>query len=121
MKGFRDARRRISGAAWDKIEELNALYDAEAQARFIRRIMEEDGVSYDEAWRLVREEPKYSMGWKMCSPAVVMMLKMPGGKEKFRKWLTPEELEIFDRDVAPMNLRKIYKDAKRREKKRMGV
>ena len=34
-------------------------------------------------WRLCQTEPKYSMGLKMCSPAVVMMLTMRGGVERF--------------------------------------
>lgn len=120
MNGFRKVKEAVGsvkGAAWQKIEDINALYDTEAQARYLQKIMKEDGVSYEEACRLTREEPKYSMGWKMCSPAVVLMLKMPGGKDRFREWLTPEELEIFDKEVADMNFRAIYRKAKREKKK----
>lgn len=91
--------RSLKDAGWEQIEQWNAKLDDESIKRYIAKIQQEDGVTYDEAWRLVREEPKYSMGFKMCSPAVVMMLTMRGGKARFRKMLTPEEQEIFDSEV----------------------
>jgi len=78
-----------------KNDELNAYLDAIAVQEYYAKICKEDGVSYEEAIRLCETEPKYSMGLKMCSPAVITMLQLPGGKKKFASWLTPEELQIF--------------------------
>lgn len=89
----------MKDAGKDKIDDFGQLLDAESRSRFIAKICKEDGVDEAEAWRLIREEPKYSMGFKMCSPAVVMSLKSKRGKEKFREILTPDELRIFDEEV----------------------
>ena len=79
----------------NKNDEINAYFDAVAVQEYYAKICKEDGVTYEEAIRLCQTEPKYSMGLKMCSPAVMVMLTFPGGKKKFASWLTPEELEIF--------------------------
>ena len=79
----------------DKNEELNAYLDQIAISEYYAKICKEDGVTYEEAVQLCIMEPKYSMGLKMCSPAVITMLQLPGGKKKFAEWLTPEELAIF--------------------------
>lgn len=121
MIGMRDAMRRVKALGWDKIEEYNQRLDDESVMRYIRRIMEEDHVGYEEAWRLCREEPKYSMGLKMCSPAIVMMLKSEKGRARFREMLTPEELEIFDKEVAgKINFRKAVKQEFKRQRKKKG-
>lgn len=78
-----------------KNDELNAYLDSIAVQEYYAKICKEDGVTYEEAIRLCETEPKYSMGLKMCSPAVITMLQLPGGKKKFASWLTPEELQIF--------------------------
>lgn len=106
----------IREEAWQKIEEINQIYDAKAQRRFIETIMREDKVDRDEAFRLTREDPQYSLGWKMCSPSVMLMIRSRKGQERFRGWLTPEEDEIFTRDVIPMNLGKLVKDEMKRKK-----
>lgn len=89
----------MKDAGKDKIDDFGQLLDAESRSRFIAKICKEDGVDEAEAWRLIREEPKYSMGFKMCSPAVVMSLKTKRGKEQFREILTDEERKIFDEEV----------------------
>ena len=76
-------------------EEFNAYLDNVAVMEYYERICKEDGVTFEEAVKLCETEPKYSMGLKMASPAVITMLALPGGKKKFATWLTPEELEIF--------------------------
>ena len=110
--------RVLKEAGWDKIEQWNRVLDDESVKRYIAKIMKEDGVSYEEAWRLCQTEPKYSMGLKMCSPAVVIMLTKRGGIERFRRMLTPEELEIFDTEVnGKIDFRKVV----RREKRKQGL
>lgn len=108
----------LKEVGWDKLEEWNRVLDDESIRRYIAQIQKEDGVSYEEAWRLVREEPKYSLGYKMCSPSIVMMLKMKGGKDRFREMLTPEELEIFDNEVdGKIDFKKAIKQEFKRQKK----
>ena len=119
MTGMRDAMRHVKALGWDRIEEYNQRLDDESVMRYIKRIMDEDKVSYEEAWRLCREEPKYSMGLKMCSPAVVLMLKSEKGKQRFREMLTPEELEIFDKEVAgKINFRKAVRQEYKRQRRK---
>lgn len=114
----RDAMRRVKDLGWDKIEDYNQRLDDEAVVRYIQKIMDEDKVSYEEAWRLCREEPKYSMGLKMCSPAIVLMLRSKKGQDRFREMLTPEELEVFDSEVAgKINFKSAVKKEFRRQKK----
>lgn len=110
--------RSLKDAGWERIEEWNQKLDDESIKRYIAKIQKEDGVTYEEAWRLVREDPKYSMGFKMCSPAIVTMLTMRGGKARFRKMLTPEELKIFDEEVdGKINFRSAVKHEMKRQKK----
>lgn len=119
MTKLKELKKRITAKGWESIEDWNYVLDQESRSRYIQKIMKEDQVDYDEAWRLVREEPKYSMGYKMCSPAIVMMLKMRGGKETFRGMLTPEELEVFDNEVdGKVNFRKAIKTEFKRQKVR---
>lgn len=110
--------RELKESGWDHIEQWNQQLDDQSVMKYIAKIQQEDGVSYDEAWRLVREEPKYSMGYKMCSPAVLMMLTMRGGKDRFRKMLTDEERKIFDEEVdGKINFRKAVRHELKHQKK----
>lgn len=112
--------RSVKDSGWTAVEEYNQILDDESVKRYIERIMTEDGVSYEEAWRLVREEPKYSLGYKMCSPAIIMMLQMPRGPDRFREMLTPEELEIYNTEVdGKIDFRKAVKREKKKQKKGM--
>lgn len=119
MTKLKELKKRITAKGWESIEDWNFVLDQESRSRYIQKIMKEDQVDYDEAWRLVREEPKYSMGYKMCSPAIVMMLRMRGGKETFRSMLTPEELQVFDDEVdGKVNFKKAIKTEFKRQKVR---
>ncbi len=103
--------------AWDKVYEINDILDNQAVMKYYQKICEEDGVTFEEAVQLCQTEPKYSMGLKMCSPAVVMMLRTKKGQDTFRTWLTPEELVIFDSDECPKNFRQMIRNEKKRQKK----
>lgn len=110
------AMRELKKVGWEKIEDWNNILDAESRQRYIAKIMKEDNVDMAEAWRLVREEPKYSMGYKMCSPAMVIALGSKKGQAQFRELLTPEELEIFDNEVAgKIDFKKAVKEEKRKQ------
>ena len=119
MTKLKELKKRLTAKGCESIEDWNFVLDQESRSRYIEKIMREDQVDYDEAWRLVREEPKYSMGYKMCSPAIVMMLRMRGGKETFRSMLTPEELQVFDEEVdGKVNFKKAIKTEFKRQKVR---
>lgn len=119
MTKMRELKKKITAKGWESVEDWNYVLDQESRSRYIQKIMKEDKVDYDEAWRLVREEPKYSMGYKMCSPAIVMMLRMRGGKETFRGMLTPEELQVFDDEVdGKINFKRAIKTEFKRQKVR---
>lgn len=105
----------LKAAGHDKIEDFGGLLDAESRRRYIAKICTEDGVDEAEAWRLIREDPKYSLGFKMCSPFVVAKLPTKKGQQDFRSLLTPEELEIWDNQIVGHI---DFKDAIKREKKR---
>lgn len=107
---------KISEAMWDKITDINAMMDAQAQARYIEMIRKDEGITFDEAIILIDKTPKYSLGMKMCSPAVMIMLTKSKGRQKFREWLTPEELVIFDGEVATMNLKGMMRREMKRQK-----
>lgn len=119
MTKLKELKKKITAKGWESIEDWNYVLDQESRSRYIQKIMKEDQVDYDEAWRLVREEPKYSMGYKMCSPSIVMMLRMRGGKETFRSMLTPEELQVFDDEVdGKINFKRAIKTEFKRQKAR---
>lgn len=112
MKSLKDAGN-------DKLDEWNGILDAESRSRYIAKICREDGVDEAEAWRLIREDPKYSMGFKMCSPAVVMSLTSRKGRAQFREVLTDEEREIFDSEVdGKINFKKAIRNEYRVQKGR---
>lgn len=119
MIGISDAYKLVKKYGWGKIEEWNQILDDESIRRYIDKICKEDNVTPEEAWHLVQTEPKYSMGYKMCSPSIVMMLKSKKGQDRFREMLTPEELEIFDSEVADkINFRKAIRHELKVQKKR---
>lgn len=108
---------KISEAMWDKITDINGMMDAQAQCRYIDMIQQNEGTGYEETIALIQSTPKYSLGMKMCSPAVMIMLTKAKGRQRFREWLTPEELEIFDSEIEPMGLKSLMKKEMRRQKR----
>lgn len=105
----------IKEATWKKIEEANAILDMHTVDRYYRMIAEDEGVSYEEAAKMCVDVPKYSMGLKMASPAVVMMLRSKKGKKVFEGWLTPEELVEWAQ-VKDMNYKQLIRKEKRKQK-----
>lgn len=113
------AKAGISGikeASWRKIEDANYILDMETVNRYYAMIAEDEGVSIDEARQMCIDVPKYSMGLKMASPSVIIMLKMPHGKEVFSSWLTPEELIEWEK-VKDLDYGKLIRKEKRKQKK----
>lgn len=104
---MREKMRGIKKAASDKVDDYKIRLDSECQMKYLKKIQKEDRVSYEEAVRLTQEDPKYSLGWKLCSPDAVADMMTESGRRRIKRTLTPEELEIFERDVEPMGLTKI--------------
>lgn len=109
--------KQIKKVLEDKAWEVNDALDAQVKSQLIAKIAEDEGVSYGEAAVMCQSVPKYSLGMKMASPSVMMWIRTKKGSEKFKKWLTPEELEIYERDVEPMNLKGMMKEEWKRRKK----
>ena len=107
--------RAARNSAMEKIEDISAMMDTQAQVRYYQMIMKEDHVDYNEAIRLTREDPKYSLGLKMCSPAVMTMISTKKGSARFQEWLTPEELKIYVEEVEPMGIRGLMKKEKQKQ------
>ena len=115
---MKEAMRSLKAVGWEKIERWNQILDDESVKRYIAKIQKEDNVSYEEAWELCRTDPKYSMGLKMCSPAVITMLTMRKGRDRFRRMLTPEECAIFDAEVdGKINFRRAVRKEHKKQKK----
>lgn len=115
---IKEAMRSLKAVGWEKIERWNQILDDESVRRYIAKIQKEDNVTYEEAWELCQTNPKYSMGLKMCSPAIVSMLCMRGGKERFRRMLTDEEREVFDTEVdGKINFRRAIRKEHKKQKK----
>lgn len=110
----------LKSAGHDTIDDFTGLLDNESKRRYICKICEEDAVDEAEAWRLVREDPKYSLGMKLCSPIVIAEMSTRKGQSKFRDMLTTEERRIWDEEVVGhINIKKAIKDEVRKQKKKM--
>lgn len=120
---------KIRNIVMQKAEDARNTLAGEAQMRFIRQVMEWEDVDFttSQAICLGNTDPvewEYTLGYKMSDP--VFQMAMNGqvrkkardqARENFKKTLTPEELEIFVRDVESMNTRQMLKKAMKRAKK----
>lgn len=109
----------MEDAVVEKLREIGYTIDAQVRAQFIPEIMRIDGVSQEEAFRLVAEDPKYSLGWKLCGCPIIKIATSKKSAEKFREILTPEEDEIFVNEVLKLNLAKMITKEERKQRKEM--
>lgn len=111
-KGIGEKVTKVKDATWEKIDDLTFQTDAQAQTRFLGEIMKDEGCTFEEAVGMVTVgspnwQPKYSLGYKMASPAKMAMMAMgEKGKAAFKKELVPEELALFEGEVENMNIGK---------------
>lgn len=120
---------KIRNIVTQKAEDARNTLAGEAQMRFIRQVMEWEEVDFTTAQAIClgNTDPvewEYTLGYKMSDP--VFQMAMNGqvrkkardqARENFKKTLTPEELEIFVRDVETMNLKQMLKKEMKRAKK----
>lgn len=116
----------LSDSAWNKIEQYNSYLDAESLNRYYKKVMKWENCTYEEAIQLCNTNLTYRLGKKTCSPAIIEMLKIPDGSgiERFRRWLTPEEDELFMSPECPHTPEEfsiIWKKRYKREKKKQKI
>lgn len=114
----------LKNKIWEGIDASDAM----ARSRFIEWVMKEEDCDYETAYALCTRhtdpvEPEYSLGYKMASPvyqvamnAQVRRSKREQAIENFKQMLEPDELEIFERDVLTKDLRKMWKEEKKKQK-----
>ena len=118
---------KIKDKATEKAEQLQWELASAAQAKFYKQVMEWEHCDYETAVKMCTGEsdpvrPDYTLGLKMSDPLLQLGMHMQGKKrreeavERFRSTLTPEELELFDEQVAPMKMGKAFKSALKRAK-----
>lgn len=100
----------VKEAGWEKIESVNDNLDIQSQYKFVQAIMKDENVDYETAIEMctVRSpkwEPKYSLGYKMAPPHIVVMLATEKGKAAFKRDLEPEELQLFEDEIQTMNMK----------------
>lgn len=113
----------------DKAEDTREKLASAAQIKFISQVAEWEEVDFTTAQAIClgNTDPvewEYTLGYKMSDPVFQMAMNGQVRKkareqacENFKKTLTPEELEIFVRDVESMNTRQMLKKAMKRAKK----
>jgi hypothetical protein len=117
----------------DKAIETQSLMAAQAQAKYLKWLMNEEQCSYEEALAIVEGrtdplEPDYMLGFKLSDPVVVIAIFKQIGKknrlaaaQNFAMTLTDEEKIIFWRDVFDEKNAKQFKKKLKDEKKKKGI
>lgn len=111
----------------DKVMKTADAVTLKGQTDFIYNVMKWENVSFEEAQNICHGQTnppmwEYTLGYKMSDAIWMMGMTVQRGKkarakavENFRKMLTPEELELFDKEVnADGKLKKQMDEAKRK-------
>ena len=117
-----------------KIEEravsVQSTLTAQAQAKFIAWLMDEEKVDYSTAIAIVeaRTDPvewDYVLGFKLADPVLqIALFKQPSKKQRrnaaanFRETLAPEERILFDNEVFNEETAGRFKQKLKEEKKK---
>lgn len=118
---------KIKDQAVEKAERLQWELASAAQAKFYNQVMEWEGCDYETAVKMCTGEsdpirPEYTLGLKLADPLLQLSMSFQGKKrraeavERFRSTLTPEELKLYDEQVAPMSMGKKFKAALKKAK-----
>lgn len=117
----------------DKAMETQSLMAAQAQAKYLKWLMNEEQCSYEEALAIVEGrtdplEPDYMLGFKLSDPVVIIAIFKQIGKknrlaaaQNFAMGLSDEEKIIFWRDVFDEKNAKQFKKKLKDEKKKKGI
>lgn len=120
-------KERIKGALAvpkEKALEVSDQMDAQTQMRYIQKVADDEGWTFEEAIRKCcgsdeEKDPKYSMGYKMASPAMLIFIKSKKSNSDYFKehYLNDKERAIYEAEVENMNLRDMWKKEERKQKK----
>lgn len=106
---------------------------AQAQAKYLKWLMNEEKCSYEEALAIVEGrtdplEPEYMLGFKLSDPVVIIAIFKQIGKknrlaaaQNFAMGLSDEEKIIFWRDVFDEKNARQFKKKYKDEKKKKGI
>lgn len=111
--------KKMERATIEQMREMGYYVDMQSRAQWIDKIIKIDGVSREEAYRMVVEEPQYSLSWKMCGCPIIKIALQKKQIDKFREILTPEEDKIFTEEVLKLNLSKIVKRQIKKQNKKV--
>lgn len=106
-----EKRKEAKEGTEDKARTLRNSLQGQAQDKFIRKVMKEDGLDYNEAWARCTGNsetryPELILGYRLSDPLMIMALYMQGMKNRekaaanFRKTLAdePDILALFDQE-----------------------
>lgn len=105
----------------DKIFEITDQMDAQVRTGYVQAVAKDEKIPFEVALEMCTkgDNPVYTLGYKMASPTMMMMIKTKKGAERFIEIaeLTPAEEAVFRNEVVPMNIRSMMKEEFRRRKK----
>lgn len=123
MEILKKARTKIE----DRVMKTADQATIKGQTDFIYKVMNWENVSFEEAQMICHGQTdppmwEYTLGYKMADPIWMLGMTVQRGKkarakavENFRKMLTPEELELFDKEVNPDGKLKKQMDEEKRK------
>lgn len=116
-----------------KAMDTQSALAAQAQAKYLKWLMNEEQCSYEEALAIVEGrtdplEPEYMLGFKLSDPVVIIAIFKQIGKknrlaaaQNFAMGLSDEEKIIFWRDVFDEKNARQFKKKFKDEKKKKGI
>lgn len=116
-----------------KAMDTQSALAAQAQAKYLKWLMNEEQCSYEEALAIVEGrtdplEPEYMLGFKLSDPVVILAIFKQIGKknrlaaaQNFAMGLSDEEKIIFWRDVFDEKNARQFKKKYKNEKKKKGI
>lgn len=123
----------VSEKMAERAQNLQMQLATQAQAKYIKWIMKEEGCDADEAWAIVegRTDPlevEYMLGYKLADPVVQLALFKQRDKNKrrqaainFAHTLSDEEKKLFYEQIFneenAKSWKKTYKEEKKKAKK----
>lgn len=66
----------LTEAQWKMVEDYNSYLDQKSIEGYYKKVMKWEHCSYEEAIEKCKTEVNYRVGYKMCSPAVLEMMKI---------------------------------------------
>ena len=114
--------KKVKDAVWEKVEDVNYNLDSKEQMMFVQKVADDEKVSFATALEMCTPhtpnwKPKYSLGYKMASPAIMVSLSFDKGKRAFKTELLPEELALYESEVEQMKIRELLSEEWKAQKK----